>query len=178
MRFVVYPIFSRIVAAAFLFLVVMVLHSCGFHLRKDVDIPAEVNLIAIKDLPVGSKISPVINSQLSYMGIQTLSQEEGANLIFIVKDENYTRRVLTVNAVGQVKEYELVYVVKYSIKNVHHSSASINNQKITIKRDIRFEPNEVLGSAYEESRLKSDMIKTAADQIIRRLPKAVPASDQ
>jgi len=162
---------SRLVVVAVV--IAMGLQACGFHLRKATEIPAEAKSVAIVDLPIGSEIASAVNLQLSYVGIDALAQDQGANLIFVVKDEKYKRRVLTVNAVGQVKEYELVYVVKYSIKNVRHAGASISNQTITIKRDMRFEPNEVLGSADEEARLRKEMIKIAAKQIIRRLPKAV-----
>ena len=165
---------SSLVAVTSVVIVVSV-QSCGFHLREATVIPAEAKSVGIKDLPIGSEIAPAINLQLTYIGIDALDQVQGANLIFVVNDEKYNRRVLTVNAVGQVKEYELVYVVKYSIKNVHHAGASINNQTITIKRDMRFEPNEVLGSADEESRLRKEMVSAAAQQIVRRLPKAVSA---
>ena len=49
---------------------------------------------------------------------------------------------------------------------------SLLGQKTTVKRDLRFSVTEVLGKTSEENRLKEDMVNAAAEQILRRLPKA------
>jgi len=152
----------------------LLLQSCGFHLRKWVELPPEVQQIAIQDIAIGSELAPVVQLHLRRSGIDTLPTEEGAKLILQVQGESYKRRVMTVSALGQVQEYELIYTVKYSINNVQHGDASIKDQSLVVKRDLRFNPNEILGTASEETRLKQEMIDSAVDQIIRRLPKAVP----
>jgi LPS-assembly lipoprotein len=150
----------------------MCLMSCGFHFKKSVELPPEIHQLAIEDLPTGSELAPVIQLRLRHNGIRTLNSSNDAKLVLYLQSESYKRRVLTVSGLGQVQEYELVYTVKYSITNVKYSAASIKDQTVVIKRDLRFNPSEVLGSASEEERLKQEMIGTAAEQIIRRIPKA------
>ena len=94
-------------------------------------------------------------------------------MILIVDAEAYKRRVLTVSSVGQVQEFELSYDVAYSIKNVADPDASLMRQNLSIKRDLRFSVDEVLGKVSEEARLKKDMVLAASERILRRLPKAV-----
>lgn len=148
------------------------LAGCGFRLRGDVDLPPEVKQLAIEDAATGTELVPVLNILLRRSGIKPLDNAENARLVLVIISESYKRRVLTVSSAGQVQEYELSYAVKYSIKNIDDNTVSLMNQKVSIKRDLRFSVTEVLGKSSEEARLKKDMINAAAEQILRRLPKA------
>lgn len=154
-------------------LVVLALSSCGFHLRGSVELPPEVKQLAIEDLLTGSQLAPVLKLQLRRNGIKPLDDPEQAKIILVIHGEAYKRRVLTVSSVGQVQEFELSYNVDYSIKNVTDPDASLMRQNLSIKRDLRFSVDEVLGKASEEARLQDDMILAASERILRRLPKAV-----
>ena len=158
--------------------VVVLLSGCGFHLRGAVTLPPEINSLAIEDTATGSQIVPEIKLQLRRNGITPLASAENAKLILIIMGESYGQRVLTVSSVGQVQEFELSYDVDYTIQNVADPSASLLRQKLTIKRDLRFSVEEVLGKASEETRLKNDMLQDAAQKILRRLPKAVSKPGQ
>jgi len=158
--------------------VVVLLSGCGFHLRGAVTLPPEINSLAIEDTATGSQIVPEIKLQLRRNGITPLASSENAKLILIIMGESYGQRVLTVSSVGQVQEFELSYDVDYTIQNVADPSASLLRQKLTIKRDLRFSVEEVLGKASEETRLKNDMLQDAAQKILRRLPKAVSKPGQ
>lgn len=153
--------------------VVLQLGACGFHLRGAVELPSEVRQLALEDTATGTELMPVIKLQLRRNGITPLESSEQAKLILVVNSEDYKRRVLTVSSVGQVQEFELAYNVDYSIKNVDDPGASLMRQSLSIKRDLRFSVDEVLGKASEEARLKQDMVLAAAERILRRLPNAV-----
>jgi len=157
---------------------VVLLSSCGFHLRGTVTLPPEINSLAIEDIPTGSQLAPEIKLQLRRNGITPLSSSEQAKLVLMIISESYKQRVLTVSSVGQVQEFELSYDVVYSINNVADPGASLLRQNLSIKRDLRFSVEEVLGKATEEARLKTDMLQDAAQKILRRLPKAASKPNQ
>ena len=154
-------------------LAALTLSACGFHLRGEVELPPEIRSLAIEDSATGSELVPVIKLKLRRSGIKPLDNSQQAKLILIINGEAYSRRVLTVSSVGQVQEFGLSYDVDYSIKNVADPGASLMRQTLSIKRDLRFSVDEVLGKASEEARLKDDMLVAAAERILRRLPKAV-----
>lgn len=156
-----------------LLLLIFELTACGFRLRGAVELPPEINQLAIEDSATGSELVPVLKLQLRRNGIQLLESSDQAKLIVIVNGDAYKRRVLTVSSVGQVQEFELSYDVDYSIKNVDDPDASLMRQKLSIKRDLRFSVDEVLGKTSEEARLKEDMVLAASQRILRRIPKAV-----
>jgi LPS-assembly lipoprotein len=155
-----------------LLLLSMQLAACGFHLRGDVELPPEVKQLAIEEAEKGPMLVPVLNTLFRRNDIKPVADLEQAKLVLEILSESYKRRVITVSSAGQVQEYELIYAIKYSIKNKENERLSLLGQKTTVKRDLRFSVTEVLGKTSEENRLKEDMVNAAAEQILRRLPKA------
>lgn len=156
----------------------LALSACGFHLRGAVELPDEINHLAIEDMITGSELAPVVKLQLRRKGIEPLESASDARLVLIINSESYSRRVLTVSSVGQVQEFQLSYDVDYSLRNVADPEASLMRQKLSIKRDLRFSVDEVLGKSAEEERLKNDMVVAASERILQRLPKIVKSVKQ
>lgn len=167
------PRINKIKQSLLCLLILLTVSACGFHLRGAVELPPEIKSLALEDTATGSELLPVIKLQLRRNGIQTLPDTEQAKLILTINGESYSRRVLTVSSVGQVQEFGLSFDVDYSIRNVADPGASLMRQKLSIKRDLRFSVDEVLGKSSEEARLKDDMLRAAAERILRRLPRAV-----
>lgn len=148
---------------------VVVLQSCGFHLRGEVELPPEIHQLAIDDVTTTSQIATELKIQLRRHDIKLLDNIDDAKLIIVIDRERHQRRVMTVSPEGQVQEFELIYLVNYSIHNKDNQEASISNQNLTIRRGLRFDETAVLGKTSEETRLQQDMVRAAAGQILRRL---------
>lgn len=159
--------------ALFLLCVVVMVTACGFHLRGSVDLPKNTDHLAIVDGETASEIATSLRIQLRRNGVEPLQNVDDARLVVDIQSEQFQRRVLTVSSAGQVQEFEITYLVNYSIINKDDSSASLINQSLSLRRDLRFDPNAVLGKTSEEVRLREDMLNAAAEQILRRLPKVV-----
>ena len=149
----------------------VVLQSCGFHLRGAVDLPPEIHQLAIDDVTTTSQIAPELRIQLRRHDIKLLDNIDDAKLVIVIDKERHQRRVMTVSPEGQVQEFELIYIINYSIYNKGNQEASISNQNVTIRRGLRFDETAVLGKTSEETRLQQDMVRAAAEQILRRLQK-------
>ena len=152
--------------------------SCGFHLRGSVELPETVKHVAVDDGDTASEIATSLKIQLTRNGIKPLQNVDEAKLVIEIYRELFQRRVLTVSSAGQVQEFELTYTVNYSIKNKDNINASLVNQGLSLRRDLRFDPNEVLGKTSEEVRLRQDMLNAAAEQILRRLPNVAGVSQK
>ena len=150
---------------------VIFLQSCGFHLRGEIDLPPEIHQLAIDDVTTTSQIAPVLRIQLRRHDIKLLDNIDEAKLVIEIDSERQQRRVMTVSPEGQVQEFELMYIVNYSIHNIDNEKASISKQNLTIRRGLRFDETAVLGKTSEETRLQQDMVNAAAEQILRRLQK-------
>ncbi|MGD8566563.1 MAG: LPS assembly lipoprotein LptE [Gammaproteobacteria bacterium] len=154
------------------------LTACGFHLRGSIELPAEARQVAIDDGKSATDIATSLNIHLRRNGIKPLQKIDKAKVVIKIRSESFQRRVLTVSSAGQVQEFELIYVVNYSINNRDNKDASLTDQTLTLRRDLRFNANEVLGKTTEEARLKQDMLDSAAQQILRRLPTVVGATPE
>ncbi|WP_455199829.1 LPS-assembly lipoprotein LptE [Kaarinaea lacus] len=149
----------------------LVLQSCGFHLRGSVDLPPEIHQLAIDDVTTTSQIATELRIQLRRQDIRLLDNVDDAKLVIVIDAERHQRRVMTVSPEGQVQEFELIYIVNYAIHNKDNQEASISNQNLTIRRGLRFDETAVLGKTSEETRLQQDMVRAAAEQVLRRLQK-------
>jgi outer membrane lipopolysaccharide assembly protein LptE/RlpB len=50
----------------------------------------------------------------------------------------------------------------------------LNNEQVEASRDLRFDESEVLATAGEEARLRSEMRREAVDKVLRILQHAKP----
>ncbi|WP_455220443.1 LPS-assembly lipoprotein LptE [Kaarinaea lacus] len=154
---------------------VCLLTACGFHLRGSFELPPGLEKIAIDDVTTTSDIVQVLKTQLRRHNITLLKKIEDAKLVIVIDKESYQRRVMTVSPEGKVQEFELIYTVNYSLLNQQNPQASVSNQVLSVKRDLRFDETAVLGVTSEESRLNGEMVNSAAEQILRRLQNVATA---
>lgn len=160
---------------------ILLLAGCGFHLRGSFELPPGLENIAIDDVSTTSDIAQVLKTQLRRHNITPLKKVDDANLIIVIDSEAHQRRVMTVSPEGRVQEFELMYTVSYSLLNKQNPQASVSDQRLVVKRDLRFDETAVLGVTSEEDRLKREMVNSAAEQILRRLQNvatAKPAEDK
>lgn len=143
--------------------------ACGFHLRGSFELPSGLENIAIDDVSTTSDLAQVLKTQLRRHSITPQNKIEDAKLVIVIDKEAHQRRVMTVSPEGRVQEFELIYTVNYSLLNKQNPEASVSDQNLTVKRDLRFDETAVLGVTSEEDRLKREMVNSAAEQILRRL---------
>ncbi|MCI0506619.1 MAG: hypothetical protein L0Z73_10975, partial [Gammaproteobacteria bacterium] len=120
-------------------LMVVCLHGCGFHLRGSIELPPGMDSIAIDDVTATSGIAQVLKTQLRRHNITPLKNIDDARLVIVIDSEKHQRRVMTVSPEGRVQEFELIYTVAYSLLNKENPEATVANQVLSIKRDLRFD---------------------------------------
>ncbi len=153
------------------------LTSCGFHLREAVELPAPMARTYI----VGAASSDLyyeLESALLAAGGQVVDAAEAASATLTIHGERYGRRVLSVDSAGRASEYELSLHVSYSL-NAADGSVLAGRDEVSLLRDYRYDPENVLASVTQEEVLQNEMRRFAVRQILRRLQStAVPVSQQ
>ncbi len=144
------------------------LMACGFHLRGSVQLPPELAEMALRDAHAATDILPELRRALKNENIRL---SETAPLVLQLKSERYGKRVLSVDSSGRAQEYGLSYTVRFSMQD-ENDAVWLAEQTVTESRDLRFDANAVLGTASEETLLKTEMRRDAVLQILRRLQKA------
>lgn len=161
----------------FVMLFSLLMISCGFHLRGNQDLSAVLAEVSVQGVSQYSELGRELSRALVSAKVKVFA---GAATILNVTEDNYSKRVLSLNNAGRVNQYELVYKISLSLVTVVHSKNKGKEQKpvfnklmpdlnITIKREYLFDSNLVLAKEAEENRLKKDMLQAAMLQLIRRL---------
>jgi LPS-assembly lipoprotein len=84
----------------------------------------------------------------------------------ILKDES-GQRVLTVSARNTPEEYEVFYMIEYSVNG--RTEELITPQKIELTRDYSYDETTVLAKQREQAVLREALARDLAGLVVRRL---------
>jgi len=159
---------SNIKKIIVLFLVSGFISSCGFHLRGEITVPD-----IMKDLYVGGNYSSnnlgtVLFRRLQQLGITRKIKIEDASAKLLITNNNFTRRVLTVDAATKASAYKLDLVVAFQVIDAKNK-VIIKNQQIRQTREYNIDPLNALASGDQEIRLKFEMIEFIVSQMLTRI---------
>ena len=139
----------------------LVLNSCGFQLRKPIDLDYQSYSI------VGDKSSLVslIDKQFSFSDIKKNSGDNADLVIEIIKND-FTKRILSLAGRGQVGEFELIQTVEYRFKSKGQWSEP---RKIEAIREYTYDPSLYNAARAEEGFLKDSMIEQLSRSLISEI---------
>ena len=139
----------------------LILNSCGFQLRKPLDLDYQSYAI-IGD---SSGLSKLIHKQLSFTNIK---ENEGGNagLIIEILNDNITKRILSLAGNGQVGEFELIQTVEYRLKSGGQWSEP---RRLEAIREYTYDPTLYNAAAAEERYLKDSMIEQLSRSLLTEI---------
>lgn len=143
------------------------LAGCGFHLRGQ-----EEQGVAARVLPVtyvqGGNPQTGLTDELRRSGSHIVRDRQQAKLLLTILTDGFERRLLSVGATGKAREFELYYTVAFEVRD-QAGKELLPKTDISLVRDYRFDETQLLGKDAEEAVLRQDMVRDAAQQILRRL---------
>ena len=140
--------------------------ACGFHLRGSQTTKINVeNIFIIGD----SALAEEVKSQFLNLGASLAASSQDASYVIALKESRFEKSVLSVSSTtGKAEEYQIMFQAKMDA--IHADGTYIiENEKINVIRDFAFDENAVLGEFSEESIIQEDLIRHAANQVLRRL---------
>jgi LPS-assembly lipoprotein len=162
---------SKNVALAFFTMaLILLLHACGFQLRGAINLSDDMSPIYIEKnsfFDLAREIKDVLSSNAIKMAGNASSSKSQLLLLKVDK----SRRVLSVDGDGRVREYLLTYRVNFEIKRKSQTEDKFESKRdsISISRSILFEPDAVLGVINESEAIYKDMQHEAAGLILLKL---------
>lgn len=167
----------------FLLCLALLVGGCGFQLRGNLRgggaLPYQTMHIA---LPDNSDIRIILKRFVESTGKTTLvNKPEDAEAIFQQLYDNREKSILSVNAQGLVREYQLRQ--RYGFRVVDSKGkVLVPPQEISLQRDISYDDSAVLAKGAEEALLWRDTQMDLVMQILRRIgtikPKAPQADEE
>jgi LPS-assembly lipoprotein len=151
-------------------LLVSLIQACGFQLRGALDLSQDMSPIYLQQnslFDLGREIKLLLNANK----LQIAENETQAKTQIALLSEGRSRRVLSVDSNGRVREYLLNYTVNFSIKI--KQTTGINQQgrqdTITVRRSLVFDPEAVIAVVNESEILYKDMQRDVARLILLKL---------
>lgn len=139
----------------------LVLNSCGFQLRKPIDLDYQSYALTGDS----SGLSKLVHKQLSFSDIKE-NKEGNADLVIEILNNNFAKRILSLAGNGQVGEFELVQTIEYRFKT---NGQWTEPRRLEAIREYTYDPTLYNAAAAEESYLKDSMIEQLSRSLVTEI---------
>lgn len=158
----------RVSRIAFAFLVASTLTGCGFELRGTATLPFKT--IAVPgETQLGTELQRSIDAGTN---AKVVPQSENPQAILALLGETRDKLILTLNAQGQVTEYELRYRVSFRVYSPKGTDY-VPTSQIVLRRPITFN-DQVLAKEDEAELIYREMRQDMVQLIMHRLAAVKP----
>ena len=152
---------------AVIFSTLVLIAGCGFHLKGALVLPADVKSVYVATSDELSPLAVELGRALSASGATRAESAAAADAVVRIAQDRTGRRVLSVNARNTPQEYQVYYVLGYSID--HGGKQAVAPQEIELSRTFSFSESDLLAKEREETILREALARDLADLVVRRL---------
>jgi LPS-assembly lipoprotein len=147
----------------------LALSGCGFALRKAPDFAFSTLFSSLGEgSPLGVELRRSLQSTRKVEVISDPRRINEAQVVLDVLGDQREKVVLSTNASGQVREFQLRLRFRFRLRTLAGKEL-IPDTEILQQRDISFNESAVLAKEAEEALLYRDMQSDVVQQIMRRL---------
>lgn len=145
-------------------LLLIVITSCGFHLRGMTEISYKTISLEGKELSLTKNLKKILNTNK----VAIVSSTENPELRVEFLSEESEKRILSLSGQGLVREFEIFYRVRYRIKA---SDSEIWSQEniIESRKDFTYSDSNLIGKEEEERQLNEAMRIEAITSIFNQI---------
>ena len=147
------------------------LAGCGFQLRGAPAMPFQSIYLGTGEY---SELTAALRRQLEAGGTQVVASAAEAEVQLQVLRDRRAKEITSLNAAGKVREYELRRYFDFRLTE-RGGGERIPVAKISVKRTLTYNDNDLLAKEGEEALLYKDMDTDLVRQLLRRLAAARPA---
>ncbi len=137
-------------------MLVVTASSCGFQIRGAADVPPEMQRTYIATADRHSGFYQALRRELSSAGIELVDSPVDATSIFNIHTDITNQRVLSVSARNVPTEYEVFYIVNYSL--VSGPTTLMQPRTQTQTRFYTWDETLVLGKQMEQQTLRDAIV--------------------
>ena len=145
--------------------------GCGFALRGTADLPFKTLFVNLEDTPeLGAQLRRYVRTTTS---TQIVEDPKAAEAQLQVLSDTRERSVLSLDASGRVREFELRYLFTFRLHD-GKGYEFIRPTTIMLKRDLTFNDAATLAKESEANLLYRDMQMEVIQQLLRRMAAVEP----
>ena len=160
-----------------LLILLIILNACGYSLRNNQFLIANLDTIQLQLAQPNSEFSRILRRNLEATGIHTvvseLSQEsnEETEHELIIGNEEISNRPVTINSRARAAQYEMRLSIEVALKR---NQAFLFEPEVLFVDRVFFEDIQNITGNQEEIRIiSSEMRQDLVSQVIRRIESAI-----
>ncbi len=165
-----------VAAIAFAILLSVLVSACGFQLRGSVELPPMLRVTLLQSGNPWTGIAAALRIELESAGSRITTDAGEATAILTLVSERSLQRVLSVGRSGKASEYELYEEVTFALRD-SEGRELLKPQTLSQTRDMVFDENQLLGKVSETDKLREQMRRSLARQIITRIRTGLQAHE-
>jgi LPS-assembly lipoprotein len=141
--------------------------GCGWHLQGRTHLSESMAVTYIETNDRYTDFHRALRDSLRASGAQLANDKKDATAIVRVHEDTSGQRVLAVSARNTPEEYQVYYVVEYSVSN--QTGELIEPQRLELTREYSYDVTAVLAKQKEQAVLREALARDLAGLVIRRL---------
>jgi LPS-assembly lipoprotein len=145
-------------------LMLLIISSCGFHMRGMTEISFKTISLEGKELSFTKNLKKVLNSNK----VAIVSSTENPELRVELLSEESEKRILSLSGQGLVREFEIFYRVRYRLKTIDSEIWSQENI-IESRKDFTYSDSNLIGKEEEERQLNEAMRNEAITNLFNQI---------
>jgi LPS-assembly lipoprotein len=153
---------------AALAIVAMLLAGCGFHLRKEAQLPTSMKKVHIAIGDPSSALAKDLAKALPRSGTEVVADTGPDVTIMNISANAFSTDVLSVSGSARANGYSLRYHVEFEVLDAA-GKLLLPKQTIELAREFTFDSTQTLGLAAETDLLTEELERDMVQTILRRL---------
>ena len=145
-------------------LMLLIISSCGFHMRGMTEISFKTISLEGKELSFTKNLKKVLNSNK----VAIVSSTENPELRVELLSEESEKRILSLSGQGLVREFEIFYRVRYRVKTIDSEIWGQENI-IEMRKDFTYSDSNLIGKEEEERQLNEAMRNEAITNLFNQI---------
>jgi LPS-assembly lipoprotein len=143
------------------------LAGCGFHLEGRAPLPQSMKAAYVEATDQQTDFVQSLRKALLTSGARPAYAKSSASSVVNILRDEVVRRTLSVSALNKPNEYEVTYLVRFSVSA--GDKELLAPQEISAIRSYSFDETRQLAKEHEEAILRQAMAHDLADRVVRQL---------
>lgn len=150
----------RLFKLTLLTFVLVILASCGFHLRGQTDFPPQLNPLYIDSQQPYGPFERILRQSFSKSNINVVQSANEANATLKIISSTITQSSAAISPNNQILQYNLVLTIAYSI--LDRQGKVVVTQSVATTKSFTANSNQMLGTNTQQNSIEITMRHDAA----------------
>ncbi len=142
--------------------------SCGFHLRNQIALPANLGPVKVTSTTPYSPLAQAVADGLEVAGAVAAPDDAVDVAALVILSERWGDLPISIDQFGRAQEYSLRYATVFSFRRADGSEL-VPQQVVELSRDYVSPPQDATGTQTERETLANELRREMAASILRRV---------